>query len=117
LLHPLLPRPYPVKGVGVGRLVVGSGLRLMRAGVAGVKQYNFSCFETELLNRFNARHLQCLFSFCSRMQKVLHIRMGTSTSIVHIRSTLGRMCLRLALVDSLAIYMPDFLSAGGLKVT
>jgi len=51
------------------------------------------------------------------MQKVLHIRMGTSTSIVHIRSTLGRMCLRLALVDSLAIYMPDFLSAGGLKVT
>jgi len=45
----------------------------MRAGVAGVKQYNFSCFKTELLNRFNARHLQCLFSFCSRMQKVLHI--------------------------------------------
>lgn len=38
-------------------------------------------------------------------------------SRVHIRSTLGRMCLRLALVDSLAIYMPDFLPAGGLKVS
>lgn len=47
----------------------------MVAGGAGVKQYNFSCFETELLNRFNARHLHCLPSFCSCMHKVLHICM------------------------------------------